>query len=537
MEEASNATVPGFLIKLWTLVDDTNLDDVIRWSENGHSFLVVNEQNFAKNILPKYFKHNNISSFIRQLNLYGFRKVLAMENGKVLQGKTLTMEFQHPFFKKGGSSLLENIKRKVPTMKIENVKTYPRELQRIMSEVQDMTDKQSSMDAKFAELKKKYATLWLEVTELRQNYCKQQQLLTQILQFMLNLIGENYMVNTDRKRSFPLKSGASASKCAHQYFHIPEEKKKEAMQILQNGYTLIEEKYKNLLDSIIPTLKDESKTLVSCMDQAIGDDGEDLKMSIQDIPMNENSSDVDMYSSIPDFQELMTEDYLGEETDNISLEFMSSPSEDNYSIFTEDKSDSQFNTIMNRDEMYMQGIEGNLVEIKSLQSRKKVNCDAGHVNEPVSSKLPTLMTNETETLSSMDVMAEIDTLDLMNSEEGERNLLEANGRKEQHVAEYKKYALLSLLEEVPKNDFGERLQDSNDLLLDDLKNPSLVLSDFNDHDCIALNVSSPGNVNTIENSAPHLYVETNGESMLFPLVFLSPVTNFDDESNKLVSST
>lgn len=33
MEEASNATVPGFLIKLWTLVDDTNLDDVIRWSE------------------------------------------------------------------------------------------------------------------------------------------------------------------------------------------------------------------------------------------------------------------------------------------------------------------------------------------------------------------------------------------------------------------------------------------------------------------------------------------------------------------------
>ncbi|XP_026267703.1 heat shock factor protein 3-like [Urocitellus parryii] len=510
MEEASNATVPGFLIKLWTLVEDTNLDDVIRWSENGHSFLVVNEQNFAKNILPKYFKHNNISSFIRQLNLYGFRKVLAMENGKVLQGKTLTMEFQHPFFKKGGSSLLENIKRKVPTMKIENVKTYPREFQRIMSEVRDMTDKQSNMDAKFTELKKKYTTLWLEVTELRQNYCKQQQLLTQILQFMLNLIGENYMVNTDRKRSFPLKSGASASKCAHQYFHIPEEKKKEAMQILQNGYTLIEEKYKNLLDSIIPTLKDESKTLVSCMDQAIGDDGEDLKMSIQDIPMNENSSDVDMYSSIPDFQELMTEDYLGEETDNISLEFMSSPSEDNYSIFTEDKSDSQFNTIMNRDEMYMQGIEGNLVEIKSLQSRKKVNCDAGHVNE---------------------------TLDLMNSEEGERNLLEANGRKEQQVVEYKKYDLLSLLEEVPKNDFGERLQDSNDLLLDDLKNPSLVLPDFNDHDCIALNVSSPGNVNTIENSAPHLYMETNGESMLFPLVFLSPVTNFDDESNKLVSST
>ncbi|XP_047391195.1 heat shock factor protein 3-like [Sciurus carolinensis] len=510
MEGASNATVPGFLIKLWTLVDDTILDDVIRWSENGHSFLVVNEQIFAKEILPKYFKHNNISSFIRQLNLYGFRKVLALENGKVIQGKTVSMEFQHPFFRKGGSSLLENIKRKVPTMKIENVKIYPDELQRMMTEVQDMRDKQSNMDAKFAELKKEYAALWLEVTDLRQKYCKQQQLLTQILQFMLNLIGGNYMVNKDRKRSLPLKSGASASKCAHQYFHIPEEKKKEAMQILQNGYTLVEEKYKNLLDNIYPTLKDQSKTLVSCMDQASGDDGKDFKMSTEDIFMNEDSLDIDMCSSIPDFQELMTEEYLGPETEDISLESMSSP-EDNDSIFTEDKSDSQCNTIMNRDEMYMQCIERNLVEIKSLLSRKKLNCDAGHVSE---------------------------TLSLMNSEEGEISLLEANGKKDKQVVEYKKYTLLSLLDEVPENDFGERLQDSNDLLLNDLKNPSLVLPDFNDHDYIALNVSSPEDVvNPIENSVPQLCVETNGESKLFPLLFLSPVTNFVDESIKVEPST
>ncbi|MBZ3885247.1 Heat shock factor protein 3 [Sciurus carolinensis] len=429
--------------------------------KNGHSFLVVNEQIFAKEILPKYFKHNNISSFIRQLNLYGFRKVLALENGKVIQGKTVSMEFQHPFFRKGGSSLLENIKRKVPTMKIENVKIYPDELQRMMTEVQDMRDKQSNMDAKFAELKKEYAALWLEVTDLRQKYCKQQQLLTQ-------------------------------------------------MQILQNGYTLVEEKYKNLLDNIYPTLKDQSKTLVSCMDQASGDDGKDFKMSTEDIFMNEDSLDIDMCSSIPDFQELMTEEYLGPETEDISLESMSSP-EDNDSIFTEDKSDSQCNTIMNRDEMYMQCIERNLVEIKSLLSRKKLNCDAGHVSE---------------------------TLSLMNSEEGEISLLEANGKKDKQVVEYKKYTLLSLLDEVPENDFGERLQDSNDLLLNDLKNPSLVLPDFNDHDYIALNVSSPEDVvNPIENSVPQLCVETNGESKLFPLLFLSPVTNFVDESIKVEPST
>lgn len=45
------------------------------------------------------------------------------------------------------------------------------------------------------------------------------------------------------------------------------------MQILQNGYALIEEKHKNLVDTVMPNLKDESKTLVSRMDQANGDDG------------------------------------------------------------------------------------------------------------------------------------------------------------------------------------------------------------------------------------------------------------------------
>lgn len=111
MKQSSN--VPAFLSKLWTLVEETHTNEFITWSQNGQSFLVLDEQRFAKEILPKYFKHNNMASFVRQLNMYGFRKVVHIESGIVKQERDGPVEFQHPYFKQGQDDLLENIKRKV----------------------------------------------------------------------------------------------------------------------------------------------------------------------------------------------------------------------------------------------------------------------------------------------------------------------------------------------------------------------------------------------------------------------------------------
>lgn len=48
---------------------------VAYWTDNGESFVISNPQAFAETVIPLYFAHSNFSSFVRQLNFYGFRKV------------------------------------------------------------------------------------------------------------------------------------------------------------------------------------------------------------------------------------------------------------------------------------------------------------------------------------------------------------------------------------------------------------------------------------------------------------------------------
>ena len=53
-----------------------------------------------------------MASFVRQLNMYDFHKVMNVEAGG-LRGERDEVEFAHPYFERGQDHLLEQIKRKV----------------------------------------------------------------------------------------------------------------------------------------------------------------------------------------------------------------------------------------------------------------------------------------------------------------------------------------------------------------------------------------------------------------------------------------
>ncbi|KAL3747226.1 hypothetical protein ACJRO7_016066 [Eucalyptus globulus] len=77
MQGLGEAGPAPFLRKTYEMVSDPSTDPVLSWSSSGDSFVVWDPHEFSKHVLPRYFKHSNFSSFIRQLNTY-----MSFQDGK-----------------------------------------------------------------------------------------------------------------------------------------------------------------------------------------------------------------------------------------------------------------------------------------------------------------------------------------------------------------------------------------------------------------------------------------------------------------------
>ncbi|KAH0558981.1 hypothetical protein GP486_004405 [Trichoglossum hirsutum] len=107
--QAKRKQIPPFVQKLSSFLDQSKNTDLIRWSDSGDSFIVLDEDEFAKTLIPELFKHNNYASFVRQLNMYGFHKKVGLSDNSMKASERKNKspsEYHNPYFKRGHPDLL-----------------------------------------------------------------------------------------------------------------------------------------------------------------------------------------------------------------------------------------------------------------------------------------------------------------------------------------------------------------------------------------------------------------------------------------------
>ncbi|KAA8523264.1 hypothetical protein F0562_009687 [Nyssa sinensis] len=210
IEGLHEAGPPPFLKKTFAIVEDPNTDSIISWNDTRQSFIVWDCHKFSSDLLPKHFKHSNFSSFIRQLNTYGFKKI-----------DSDRWEFANEGFQRGKRHLLKNIKRRnKPSQCMQQVAaaasspwvdTANFEME---VEIEKLRKDQNTMKLEILKLKQQHeetqSGLAAVKERLRSTACKQQQVIIFMAKAFNQSFIQQFIQHLRQKRE--LGSGGIAKK-------------------------------------------------------------------------------------------------------------------------------------------------------------------------------------------------------------------------------------------------------------------------------------------------------------------------------------
>ncbi|GAA6048637.1 hypothetical protein JCM3770_002069 [Rhodotorula araucariae] len=107
-----------FIEKLHDLLEHPYDPDSLRWTPDGEAFEITTNEPKARNALSPKWDFRSLSSFIRQLSYYNFKRLSDRRRSTERRGSSANyIVFSHPtgFFVKGDNSKLDGIVRKTRT--------------------------------------------------------------------------------------------------------------------------------------------------------------------------------------------------------------------------------------------------------------------------------------------------------------------------------------------------------------------------------------------------------------------------------------